>query len=330
MGYTAIIILNYNNYSDTINCIDSVLEYNTAKIKFLVVDNGSPDRRCVPILDRNFSNKFSNTYLRINDGDKVTEKFPLMTFIVSKTNDGYARGNNKALKYIHIDNEIKYVLILNNDILFIQDIIPELILHLHTLRDAAIVSPLLLKRDGKTIDYNCARKNVSMTDIIVQNLRTTVRMRWKSNKKFFILKMDPTKLDTVCVEIELPSGSCMLIEKDLFFRINCFDPNTFLYYEENILYKKVSIVNKQNYLIPDLKCIHLGAQSTSKRPKSFHAFMEANRSQIYYVKKYSGANIFYKFIYVISLGLSCLSRFIFAILKRYLSVQNRHTTKASS
>lgn len=38
---TALIILNYNNYEDTINCIESVETHNTASIKYIVVDNGS-------------------------------------------------------------------------------------------------------------------------------------------------------------------------------------------------------------------------------------------------------------------------------------------------
>ena len=39
--YTAIIILNYNNSEDTIKCIESVERYNSADVKYIVVDNGS-------------------------------------------------------------------------------------------------------------------------------------------------------------------------------------------------------------------------------------------------------------------------------------------------
>ena len=37
---TAVVILNYNNSEDTINCIKSVEENNTADVKYVVVDNG--------------------------------------------------------------------------------------------------------------------------------------------------------------------------------------------------------------------------------------------------------------------------------------------------
>jgi len=38
---TGIIILNYNNYDDTINCINSIELYNTYPIKYIIVDNNS-------------------------------------------------------------------------------------------------------------------------------------------------------------------------------------------------------------------------------------------------------------------------------------------------
>ena len=39
-----IIILNYNNYSDTLECIESVLKLNYASKKIIVIDNDSPNQ----------------------------------------------------------------------------------------------------------------------------------------------------------------------------------------------------------------------------------------------------------------------------------------------
>lgn len=46
-----IVILNYNNYNDTINCINSIEKYNTASIKYIIVDNGSTNPNSVKELD---------------------------------------------------------------------------------------------------------------------------------------------------------------------------------------------------------------------------------------------------------------------------------------
>ena len=92
------------------------------------------------------------------------------------------------------------------------------------------------------------------------------------------------------MKIELPSGSCMFIKKTLFKQMDYFDPNTFLYYEENILYRKVKRINRQNYLFTDLKCIHLGAQSTSKISYSYDKMKKNMASPLYYMKNYYGLN----------------------------------------
>ena len=41
MKLTALIILNFNNYENTINCIESVEKYNSATIKLIAIDNAS-------------------------------------------------------------------------------------------------------------------------------------------------------------------------------------------------------------------------------------------------------------------------------------------------
>ena len=154
---TAIVILNYNNYEDTINCIDSVEKYNTAPIKYIVVDNGSKRENVVDALDAYLKGKFGDDYLQINEFSEV-KKLPYMTFIVSKVNDGYACGNNKGLRMAYVDDEIDKVMVLINDVLFVEDIIPSLSKAIDSDDQIGIVSPLLYKKNMVDLDYNCARR----------------------------------------------------------------------------------------------------------------------------------------------------------------------------
>jgi len=101
----------------------------------------------------------------------------------------------------------------------------------------------------------------------------------------------------------------MYINKKIFQEIGSFDPNTFLYWEENILFKKVEKIHKRNYLCTDLRCIHLGASSTASSPSLF--IIDCNlKSSRYYMKTYSGCSIltlwihymstiFYKFTFIL-------------------------------
>ena len=296
--YTSIIILNYNNSSDTINCIKSVLQYNTYPVKFIVVDNGSPNPSVIEELDSFLKETFQDDYFKVDEFMLMqSQNLPKATFLVSKNNDGYAVGNNKGLKLAYADSSIDKVLILNNDILFIEDFLPKLSEKLKTLPDAAIVSPLLLKRDKKEIDYTCARLSVGITEMIYQNICYTFRKSTNIDLNRCILYKEPKFLTEQSVQIDLPSGSCMLFYKKMFERIGSFDPGTFLYYEEDILYQKINKERLINYICPQLRCVHLGAASTKKVKFSYASFLKSRESQRYYVHKFMKPNFLALIVY---------------------------------
>lgn len=289
MKKTAIIILNYNNPSDTIACIRSVEHYNTAPVKYIIIDNGSTDGESVAEIDRFLTDIFSENYRCVDEGDAVDSRLSDVTFLVSKTNDGYAKGNNKGILLAEGDDEIDRILIMNNDILFIEDIIPSLSSLQDQLPDCAIISPLLLTRDSKGIDWNCARKDTKVSVWIKNNFLAPFHWLMRKNynvinRKSFLL-YDLEKPYPDYMPIELPSGSCMLIKKEKFKEIGYFDPETFLYYEENILYRRCLRHGYRNYIATRLRCIHLGASTMVKSPSLFIS-RTALVSRNYYVSHY--------------------------------------------
>lgn len=292
---TAIIILNYNNYKDTINCVKSVEKFNTAPVKYIIVDNGSSKKECVSSIDKYLKNLFQDNYKCICEGEK-TDKLAYVTFLLSKTNDGYAEGNNKGLILAYNDPEIENILILNNDILFVEDIIPQLINNLYTLNNAAIVSPVLYKKNMDEIDYTCARKALTLKQrflmyaLLFKDLFGVIS---KINNTNNILYNKSLSMISSPIEIELPSGSCMLLNKLFFKSIDSFDPHTFLYCEEDILYAKIKKLGKKNYLNTKLKCIHLGASTTSSQTTSKFILKCSLESNHYYLKEYTNASIAY-------------------------------------
>ena len=215
---------------------------------------------------------------------------------MSSVNDGYAKGNNKGLELVERDPEVTNVLILNNDILFVQDIIPSLLDYYYKLPDAGIISSLLYKKD-LTIDLRCARKNTNIWIEIIRKLfnYTLAFFKLDLSKRLYLLH-DGENIPEL-LPIELPSGSCMLINKQLFADIGFFDPNTFLYVEENILYKKLLTKGKRNYLCGNLKCIHLGASSTSVSHTSVFLLKCERDSFTYYIRTYENYSLLLIMIY---------------------------------
>lgn len=284
-----IVILNYNNASDTINCIQSVEKYNTFPIKYAIVDNGSTDNSVSQLTEELkilFKEKFA-----IHSNNHKAAILPYCTLTETGENLGYARGNNVGLQLFENDTEIDTLMVLNNDILFIEDIIPSLYQFLTTHHDCAIVSPLLYKKDQQTIDYNCARLNCSNKKIwfnYIFQRHNVWGVLSKDVERQKILLHHPEFLNYDSFEIELPSGSCMLIKKELFKQIDYFDPHTFLYYEENILFKKIERLGLKNYLIPKLHCVHLGASTMKKTKFSEFQIRQRSSSAFHYARLYSG------------------------------------------
>ena len=168
MEHVGIVILNYNNSSDTINCIESVLKYTTVPIKIVVVDNGSNDvNSIIEISNYLTENVKKEEYVDINVKKVSPILLPKITLLKLEANLGYALGNKKGIELLYRDSSVESIMILNNDILFIENIIPDLLKELSILEKAFLVSPLLLKKDGVSIDYTCARNNYSFKEFIL-------------------------------------------------------------------------------------------------------------------------------------------------------------------
>lgn len=87
---TSVIILNFNTYSGTCLCIESVLKAGSSEeVEVVLVDNGSQE--CPPA--------------------RFLERFPGIRLVASATNLGFAGGINLALPYCRGE----YILLLNSD-----------------------------------------------------------------------------------------------------------------------------------------------------------------------------------------------------------------------
>ena len=79
-----------------------------------------------------------------------------------------------------------------------------------------------------------------------------------------------------------------------------FDENTFLYYEENILYEKLKAENLYSYIDLKTKCIHLGASTTKKETKSI-MYKYSLDSMSYYFRTYKKATIIQSCLFGVSM-----------------------------
>ena len=158
----------------------------------------------------------------------------------------------------------------------------------------------VLTNDGTAIDYTCARNQYTVKEEIIYNFLHYVFPKYvekKLSKRYILLRMN---FNQEIIPIQVPSGSCMLIGKDFFKSIGLFDPNTFLYWEESILFEKVKREKKQNYLNTRVKCIHLGGASTSNSVNSRFCIKSGNHSARYFMREYSNCGLLWYSLFYIS------------------------------
>lgn len=92
-----IIILNWNGWKDTLECLDALMKQTNQPFKIYLVDNGSTDES-----QKIFKEKYAT--------------HPQIELIINQENLGFTKGNNIILAdYILPNSTYEYVILLNND-----------------------------------------------------------------------------------------------------------------------------------------------------------------------------------------------------------------------
>ncbi len=127
----SIIILNYNTFDLTCQCLRSIYEH-TKQVDFeiILVDNASTE--CNP--------------------DKFKELFPNITLVKNNENRGFSRGCNDGIKHAKGD----YILLLNSDTLLLNDAISLTYYFLKNHPDVGIATCRLENLDGSAQNI-CSR-----------------------------------------------------------------------------------------------------------------------------------------------------------------------------
>ena len=296
---TGIVILNYNNAKDTIACLRSLYATTAVdKIRTVVVDNGSRSEVVEEI------RAFISAYI------------PSATLLALDKNLGYANGNNEGCKLLYADPEVDYIAILNNDTILLEDFVTPLRAAIESTPDAALVSPLLLRGDGKTIEHNCARRAPKLSELMIQWALLHRNYFGYITKIINRCSMLPENICGQRVAVELTSGSCFMVRKSLFEELGGFDSGTFLYYEENILWEKIRRRNLKNYLDCSVRLIHLGAATTSTQASSLFVAKCIVHSTRYFLKHFSDAGLLYRATMEIFYALFLLKVRVKQLIKR--------------
>jgi len=251
----AVVVINYNSSSFTIDCIKSILEKTSQDLSYqiIVVDNASAyeDYEKVQIFV-----------------DNLKENVEL---IRSRINTGFGAGNMIGA---NVSNS-KYIAFVNNDTLFQNDCLKILKDYMDRNAQCGAAGPQGFKEDGKllpTIDHFASVKR----EIFGRKFLEVINPKKYPKRK---------REYNVPVKAQFIAGSFMFLRSEEFNQIGGFDTNIFLYYEETDLCKRLLKLGKFSYLVPDAKFLHYHGASTEK---SLAIKTELKISLLYVIRKHYG------------------------------------------
>lgn len=232
----SIIIVYYNTPTDTIELLESIKKLTYPAVETIIVDNSN---------DQAFH-------------QKIKQDFPSVIFIQSKSNVGFAGGNNLGIEKASGE----YLLFLNSDTLVFPNSLEPMVEFLISHPEVGMASPKVLFPDGVTIQYAGARAISEMTG---------------RGKRIGLMEKDRGQFD-YCKATDLGHGAALIVPKKIIEEVGYWPTVYFLYYEEHDWCEQVKNAGYSIYYLGNSSIIHKEAMSTggSQSPLKVY-YMTRNR-----------------------------------------------------
>ncbi|MDH7605873.1 MAG: glycosyltransferase family 2 protein [Melioribacter sp.] len=256
----AIIVLNWNGFNDTSECLESLKSIHYGNYEIILVDNNSQG----------------------NEYQILKEKYNgfVSWFIKNDYNIGFAGGNNSGIK-IALKNNFDYILLLNNDTVVEPDFLNRLIEYAEKNKKIGILTPKII--------YHSNRNLIWAAGGYISKIRA-------SGFSYGLNKSATTNnKERFC---SFASGCCLLIRTEVFNEIGLLDDSYFLYLEDTDFCYKVNKSGYKILYIPSSIIYHKVSSSTSKESSILPLYYSI-RNRLYFARKNLGFYYYLALIYVI-------------------------------
>lgn len=219
-----VVLLNWNGWRDTLECLDSLFAEGATPCRVLVCDNASRDESIARIrgwAEARFGNAFAHLKrsdvdagVRLGDG----QRFAL---IENGGNLGFAAGNNVGIRLALRDPRCDYVWVLNNDTVVLPDALGHAVQRMQADTGLGLC--------GSTLVYFDEPDKV-------QALGGATYSRWSGRSRHVgaFLPRSEVPGDGAAVEAQFSYvvGAAMLVSRAFLEQVGLMQEDYFLYYEE--------------------------------------------------------------------------------------------------
>lgn len=284
-----IIVLNWNNYTDTLECLESLYQISYSNYCVIVVDNASTNDSIQELLlyakgnitiksrffecdsgvtPNNVTTCMREETTKENNGRHSAPASPLdkkMILLKNEKNYGFAEGNDIAIRFALNTFEPQYILLLNNDVVVDTGFLAELVKVAERERRIGIVGPRIYYYDffgrSDVIDF-------AGEDIVLWKGRG---VRHKS------VEIDGGQHDRTEV-VDKINGACMLVKREVIEKVGLLYPAFFMYWEETDFCFRAKRNGYKVVYVPTSKIWHKGASSMS-------GIYDYSRDKIYFMTR---------------------------------------------
>ena len=293
----SIIILNWNDWKETIECLESLYKLSYENFDLILIDNGSSDdsvnkilgytkgliKLVSPYVTYSSTNKPIEVFLMSeNEAKKCNvnvEKYTQISphrriiMILNKKNLGYVGGMNIGIRFSMKFLKPSYLLILNNDTITKHpNFLRALVELAESNKRIGVVGP-------KVINY--------YTEKIVPQEQIIIPLPLMS----FLIRLFPRRFDSSCSSLPLEvyrlDGSCYLVRSDVFEKIGLFDERFFAYFEDTDFFTRA---RKAGFIIaynPSTTIWHrIGSGRTIERRFNSLALYMFSRNILHFIHKH--------------------------------------------
>ncbi len=140
----SILILNYNRYQYTLECINSLLGINYSNFKILLVDNCSTD----------------------DSFEKLKNELAEIEVLQTSNNLGYTGGINFGIRHL-MQKDAEYILVINNDTIVEKDFLSHLVKAMESNPGAAAACGTILNEHDRERIWYASGKIISWRGLAV-------------------------------------------------------------------------------------------------------------------------------------------------------------------
>jgi GT2 family glycosyltransferase len=283
-----VIILNWNGWKDTLECLESVYQINYPNYNVILVDNASEDESLKKIgeyaegkiivnsdfFNYNKYNKpiklayFENG--RFRSKIKVDLSHKELIVLRNEKNYGFAEGNNIGIRFALKNLNPDYILLLNNDTVVKKDFLNYMVESGEKDKKIGILGPKIYYYDDPKIIWSVGGK-----------------VDWKFARGLHvgINEKDNGQYEKEKV-FDYVSGSVFLIKKEVLEKIGLMEKDFFLYFEETDLALRASEKGYKNIYVPKAKIWHKVSKSGGGISKPFGLYY-ITRNRWLFMKKWA-------------------------------------------